>query len=85
MSSERQSQKGLWWKSGGPRTTAQVPWMRVQGARGPSEQAISDGVFLLGFCVSLRIRAAVGESSPSLISPLSRAVGAEAEDAGESG
>ena len=56
--------------------------MRVQGAWGPSEQAISDGVFLLGFCVSLRIRAAVGESSPSLISLLSRAVVADADDTG---
>ena len=54
----------------------------VQGAWGPSEQAISDGVFLLGFCVSLRIRAAVGESSPSLISLLSRAVPADADDTG---
>ena len=25
VSSERQSQKGLWWKSGGPRTTDQIP------------------------------------------------------------
>uniref|UniRef100_A0A8C2RUA4 Ig-like domain-containing protein n=1 Tax=Capra hircus TaxID=9925 RepID=A0A8C2RUA4_CAPHI len=41
--------------------------MRVQGAWGPSEQAISDGVFLLGFCASLRIRAAVDENDkPSL-------------------
>ena len=53
--------------------TDQVPWIRVQGAWGPSGQAISDGVFLLGFCVSLRIWAAVGESSPSLLSVLSRA------------
>ena len=64
----------------GLHTTDQVPWMRVQGAGGPSGQAISDGVFLLGFCVSLRIWAAVGESSPSLISVLSRAGGAEADD-----
>ena len=54
--------------------------MRVQGAWGPSGQAISDRLFLLGFCVSLRIWAAVGESSPSLISLLSRAVGADADD-----
>ena len=47
---------------------------------GPWGQAISDMVFLLGFCVSLRIWAAVGESSPSLISLLSRAVGADADD-----
>ena len=38
--------------------------------------------FLLGFCVSLRIWAAVGESSPSLISLLSRVVGADADDTG---
>ena len=65
---------------GDPRTSDQVPWMRVQGAWGPSGQAISDRLFLLGFCVSLRIWAAVGESSPSLISQLSRAVGADADD-----
>ncbi|KAM9757304.1 putative killer cell immunoglobulin-like receptor like protein KIR3DP1 isoform 2-T2 [Dama dama] len=41
--------------------------MRVQGAWGPSGQAISDGLFLLGFCVSLRIWTAVGEyDKPSL-------------------
>ncbi|KAM9757325.1 putative killer cell immunoglobulin-like receptor-like protein KIR3DX1 [Dama dama] len=41
--------------------------MRVQGAWGPSGQAISDGLFLLGFCVSLRIWAPVGEyDKPSL-------------------
>ena len=85
MSLERHSWRGLCWKLGGPRTTAQDPWMRVQGAWGPSGQAISDGDFLLGFCVSLRIWAAVGESSPSLISPLSRAVGADAEDTGGRG
>ena len=45
-------------------------------------QAISDVLFLLGFCVSLRIWAAVGESSPSLISLLSRAVEADADDTG---
>ena len=56
--------------------------MKVQGAWGPSGQAISDRLFLLGFCVSLRIWAAVGESSPSLISLLSRAVGADADDTG---
>ena len=66
---------------GGLHTTDQVPWMRVQGG-GPSGQAISDGLFLLGFCVSLRIWAAVGESSPSLISLFSRAGGAEADDTG---
>ena len=49
--------------------------MRVQ-------QAISDVLFLLGFCVSLRILAVVGESSLSLISLLSRAVGADADDTG---
>ena len=52
---------------------------------GPSGQAISDVLFLLGFCVSLRIWAAVGESSPSLISLLSRAVGADADDTGGRG
>ena len=67
---------------GGLHTTDQGPWMRVQGAWGPSGQAISDGLFLLGFCVSLRIWAAVGESSPSLISLFSRACGAEADDTG---
>ncbi|XP_045019500.1 putative killer cell immunoglobulin-like receptor like protein KIR3DP1 isoform X4 [Bubalus bubalis] len=41
--------------------------MRVQRPWGPSGQAISDVVFLLGFCVSLRIWAAVGEyDKPSL-------------------
>ncbi|XP_042088435.1 putative killer cell immunoglobulin-like receptor like protein KIR3DP1 isoform X2 [Ovis aries] len=35
--------------------------MRVQGAWGPSGQAISDMLFLLGLCVSLRIWAAVGK------------------------
>ena len=54
--------------------------MRVQGAWGPSGQAISDMLFLLGLCVSLRIWAAVGESSPSLISLLSKAVVADADD-----
>ena len=54
--------------------------MIEEGAWGPSGQAISDRLFLLGFCVSLRIWAAVGESSPSLISLLSRAVGADADD-----
>ena len=43
-------------------------------------QAISDGVFLLGFCLSLRTWAAVGESFPSLISLLSKAVVADADD-----
>ena len=70
---------------GGLHTTDQGPWMRVQGAWGPSGQAISDGLFLLGFCVSLRIWAAVGESSPSLISLFSRACGAEADDTGGQG
>ena len=70
---------------GGLHTTDQVPWMRVQGAWGPSRKAISDGLFLLGFCVSLRIWAAVGESSPPLISVLSRAGRAEADDAGGQG
>ena len=70
---------------GGLHTTDQVPWMRVQGAWGTLGQVISDGVFLLGFCVSLRIWAAVGESSPSLISVLSRAGGAEADDTGGKG
>ncbi|KAM9757298.1 putative killer cell immunoglobulin-like receptor like protein KIR3DP1 isoform 3-T3 [Dama dama] len=52
---------------GGLHTTDQLPWMRVQGAWGPSGQAISDGLFLLGFCVSLRIWAAVGAyEKPSL-------------------
>ena len=69
----------------GLHTTDQVPWMRVQGAGGPSGQAISDGFFLLGFSVSLRIWATVGESSPSLISMLSRAGGAEADDTGGQG
>ena len=59
--------------------------MRVQGAWDPSGQAISDRVFLLGFCVSLRIWAAVAESFLSLISLLSRAVGADAEDTREPG
>ena len=80
MSPERPSRRGLWWKSGGLHTTDQNPWMKVQGAWSPSGQAISDMHFLLGFCVSLRIWAAVGESSPSLISLLSRAVGADADD-----
>ncbi|XP_069408123.1 putative killer cell immunoglobulin-like receptor like protein KIR3DP1 isoform X2 [Ovis canadensis] len=35
--------------------------MRVQGAWGPSGQAISDMLFLLGLCVSLRTWAAVGK------------------------
>ena len=70
---------------GGLHTTDQVPWMRVQGAGGPSGQAISDRLFLLGFCVSLRIWAAVGESSPPLVSVLSRAGGAEADDTGGQG
>ena len=70
---------------GGLHTTDQVPWIRVQGAWGPSGQAISDGLFLLGFCVSLRIWAAVGESSPSLTSVLSRAGRAEADDTGGQG
>ena len=70
---------------GGLHTTDQVPWMRVQGAWGTLGQAISDGVFLPGFCVSLRIWAAVGESSPPLISVLSRAGGAEADDTGGQG
>ena len=69
---------------GGLHTTDQVPWMRVQGG-GPSGQAISDRLFLLGFYVSLRIWAAVGESSPPLISVLSRAGGAEADDTGGQG
>ena len=56
--------------------------MRVQRVCGPSGQAISDLFFLLGFCVSLRIWAAVGESSPSLISLLSTAVGTDADDTG---
>ncbi|KAM9757313.1 killer cell immunoglobulin-like receptor 2DS2 isoform 3-T3 [Dama dama] len=47
-------------ETGGLHTTDQVPWMRVQGAWSPPGQAISDGLFLLGFCVSLRIWAAVG-------------------------
>ena len=68
----------------GLHNTDQVPWMRVQGW-GPSGRAISDGLFLLGFCVSLRIWEAVGESSPSLISVLSRAGEAEADDAGGQG
>ena len=85
VSPERPSRRGLWWKSGGLHTTDQNPWMKVQGAWSPSGQAISDMHFLLGFCVSLRIWAAVGESSPSLISLLSRAVGADAEDTGGPG
>jgi len=52
--------------------------MKVQGVWGPSGQAFSDMLFLLGFCV--RIWKAVGESSPSLISLLSKAVGADADD-----
>nr|XP_042088439.1 putative killer cell immunoglobulin-like receptor like protein KIR3DP1 isoform X3 [Ovis aries] len=41
--------------------------MRVPGMWGPSELAISDVLFLLGICVSLRIWAAVGEyEKPSL-------------------
>nr|XP_042088433.1 putative killer cell immunoglobulin-like receptor like protein KIR3DP1 isoform X4 [Ovis aries] len=41
--------------------------MRVQRVWGPSGQAISDVFFLLGFCVSLRTWAAVGENDkPSL-------------------
>ena len=82
MSLERHGRRGLRWKSGGLHTTDQVPWMSVQGAWGPSGQAISDMLFLLGFCVSLKIWALVGESSPSLISLLSRAVGADADDTG---
>ena len=31
VSPERHSQRGLWWKSGGPCTTEQVPW--IEGAR----------------------------------------------------
>ena len=53
-----------------------------KGACSPSGQAISDMLFLLGFCVSLRIWPAVGESSPSLIFLLSRAVGADADETG---
>ena len=56
--------------------------MTVQGAWGPSGQAISDMLFFLGFCVSLRIWATVGESSPSLISLFNRAFGADADDTG---
>ena len=82
MSPEIHSWRGLWWISGGPRTTDQVPCMRVQRVCGPSGQAISDLFFLLGFCVSLRIWAAVGKSSPSLISLLSTAVGTDADDTG---
>lgn len=67
---------------GGPCTTDQVPCMRVQRVCGPSGQAISDLFFLLGFCVSPRIWAAVGESSQSLISLLSTAVGTDADDTG---
>lgn len=52
---------------------------------GPSELAISDVLFLLGICVSLRIWAAVGESSPSLISLLKRAFLADADDTGGPG
>ena len=59
--------------------------MRVQGTWDPSGQAISDRVFLLGFCVSLKIWALAGESSPSLISLLSRVVGADADDTGGGG
>ena len=56
--------------------------MKVPGMWGPSELAISDVLFLLGICVSLRIWAAVGESSPSLISLLNRAFLADADDTG---
>ena len=59
--------------------------MRVPGMWGPSELAISDMVFLLGICVSLRIWAAVGESSPSIISLLNRAFLADADDTGGRG
>ena len=82
VSPERHGWRGLWWILGGLHTTDQVPWMRVQRACGPSGQAISDVLFLLGFCVSLRIWAAVGESSLSLISLLSRAVAVDPEDKG---
>ena len=56
--------------------------MRVPGMWCPSELAISDVLFLLGICVSLRIWAAMGESSPSLISLLNRAFLADADDTG---
>ena len=82
MSPERHGQRGLWWKLGGPHTIDQVLWMTVQGAWGPSGQAISDMLFLLGFYVSLRNWTAVGESSPSLISLFNRALGADADDTG---
>ena len=59
--------------------------MKVQGVWGPSGQAFSDMLFLLGFYVSLRNWAAVGESSPSLISLLSKVVGADADDTGGRG
>ncbi|XP_043293130.1 killer cell immunoglobulin-like receptor 2DS2 isoform X2 [Cervus canadensis] len=49
-------------------TTDHVLWMRVQGAWGPSGQAISDRLFLLGFCVSLSIWAAVGVFTKPYIS-----------------
>ena len=52
---------------------------KIVGAIG---QAISDVLFLLGFCASLRTWAAVGESFPSLISLLSSAVVADADDTG---
>ena len=80
--SRKIGRRGLWLKLGGPHTTDQVLWMRVHGVWGPWGQAISDMVFLLGFCVSLRIWPAVGESSPSLIFLLSRAVGADADETG---
>ena len=84
-SGKTQSEKVMVEIGGGSRATDQVPWMRVQGTWDPSGQAISDRVFLLGFCMSLRIWAAVGESSLSLISLLSRAVGTDAEDTGGPG
>ena len=65
------------WKPEGLHTTNQNPWMKMQGVWGPSGQAFSDMLYLLGFCV--RIWAAVGESSPSLISLLSNTVGADAD------
>ncbi|XP_042088447.1 putative killer cell immunoglobulin-like receptor like protein KIR3DP1 isoform X4 [Ovis aries] len=55
--------------------------MRVQGAWGPSGQAISDMLFLLGLCVSLRTWAAVGKYEklslsawPSPVVPLGQTV-----------
>ncbi|KAI4534995.1 hypothetical protein MG293_015855 [Ovis ammon polii] len=74
----------------GPMTAGSAGTYRCYGSLGhcPYEwSAPSDPVDIIitGFCVSLRTWAAVGESSPSLISLLNRAVGADADDTGGQG